>query len=109
MFRHPGHLGRGDKAMIGFVSILALGAGAVVGVRGETLWEAVTWGGAIAVVLALVRFVEFTVQEWQSTLIQLQQGGGVPFVQRSITLFLLHVVWYAFVVEVAAGVAHLLW
>jgi hypothetical protein len=95
--------------MIGFVSILALGAGVVLGVRAETLFEAVTWGGAIAVVLALVRFVEFTVQEWQWTMMQLQQPGVVQFVQRSVMMFLLHTVWYGLVVEVTAGVAHLLW
>jgi hypothetical protein len=95
--------------MIGFVSILALGAGAVVGVRGETLSEATTWGGAIAVVFALVRCVEFTVQEWRWTMVQLQERGGVQFVRRSAMVFLLHIVWYGFVIGVAAGVAHLLW
>lgn len=94
--------------MIGFVSVLALLAGAVLGFRAETVSDVVKWGGGLAVALALVRLVEFTVQEWQWALVAIQTQGALKFSQRSVALFLLHMVWYGFVVGAVAVVVHLL-
>jgi hypothetical protein len=94
--------------MIGFVSVLALLAGAVLGFNAEATSDAVKWGAGLAVALALFRFVEFTVQEAQWTTAQIQEQGGLKFAQRSLMMILVHTVWYGCVLGAAAALAHLL-
>lgn len=94
--------------MIGFVSVLALLAGAALGFNAEAMSDAVKWGAGLAVALALVRFVEFTVQEGQWTTAQIQEQGSLKFAQRSLMMILVHTVWYGCVLGAAAALAHLL-
>jgi hypothetical protein len=94
--------------MIGFVSVLALLAGAVLALEAETISDVVKWGRGLAVTLAVVRFVEFTVQEWQWALVQIQKQGAFKVSQRSVAFLLLHVVWYGVIVGAAAAAVRLL-
>ena len=93
--------------MIGFVSVLALLAGAVLRFNAETMSDAVKWGAGLAVGLALARFVEFTVQEAQWTTAQIKEQGGLKFAQRSLRLIIGHTVWYGCVLGAAALIASL--
>ena len=91
--------------MVGRVAIMAVIAGIALGLKTNSLWDAVPWALGLAAVLSLVRSVEFSIQEGGWIAVQTHQKG-IKTLARSLTLVtLMHVPWYALLIAVSgAGV-----
>lgn len=64
------------------------------------------WGLTLAIVLSLVRFIEFAIQEVEWMAVQIQLKGYQAMVRGFVRVSLLLMAWYAFVLFCSATVIY---
>lgn len=74
--------------------------------KAETVSDALVWGLTLAIVLSLVRFIEFAIQEVEWMAVQIQLKGYQAMVRGFVRVSLLLMAWYAFVLFCSATVIY---